>query len=170
MGPVLAALILASTVQTNGSDSPSAASHPQLNTVQFELEATPTKGHPQLQHKGRGKNIKDNATTIAAIVAAIITIVSFVFNYRATIRNQQDTQFYEALKRFGDNDSPSVRFSAAGFLSVMAAILQQHFSNLTPGKAFEENSVVFERLGENLTDLHRQQSYLVSRGTPWSKQ
>jgi hypothetical protein len=160
VGPVLAALILASTLQANESGSPSDASHPQPNTVQIELEATPTKGPPQLQHKGRlGKNIKDNATTIAAIIAAIITIVSFVFNYRATIRNQQDTQFYEALKRFGDNDSPSVRFSAAGLLSVMACRHKRYFTTaffqLNAAQSFEENSVVSERLGENLTDLYR---------------
>src|SRR5262249_34950567 len=57
---------------------------------------------------------------IAAFVAALVTLVTFVFNYRATIRNQRDTQFYEALKRFGDQNSSVLRSSAAGLLAPMA--------------------------------------------------
>src|SRR5262249_51795394 len=36
---------------------------------------------------------------VAAALAALTTIVTFVFNYRFTIRSQTDTQFYEALRR-----------------------------------------------------------------------
>jgi hypothetical protein len=56
-------------------------------------------------------------TPVGALVAAIVAFLSFGFNYRSTLRNQQDTQFYEALKRFGDKDSPAVRASAAGLLA-----------------------------------------------------
>lgn len=166
VGPILAALLLTSTVQANGSSSHSDATHPQPNSAQIEGNATPTKGDPQLQHKGRlGKNIKDNAaaiTTIAAAITTVATIVAAIFialNYRLTVRNQQDTQFYEALKRFGDNDSPSVRFSAAGLLSVMACRHKRYFATaffqLNAGQSFEENSVVSEQLSENLADLYR---------------
>jgi hypothetical protein len=161
--PILGALVLASIVQANGAISPSDANHPEPNSVQIEGKATPTKGRPQLQHKGRlGKNIKDNApaiTTIATIVAAIFAIVSFALNYRTTVRNQQDTQFYEALKRFGDNDSPSVRFSAAGLLAVMACRHRRYFATaffqLNAGQSLEQNSVVFEQLGDSLETLYR---------------
>jgi Pentapeptide repeats (9 copies)/Pentapeptide repeats (8 copies) len=160
VGPVFAVLLLASTVQANGSSSRSDAGHPQPNPVQIEEKAAPTKGHPQLQHKGRlVKNIKDNAAAIPTIVAAIFAIASFGINYLTTVRNQQDTQFYEALKRFGDNDSPSVRFSAAGLLSVMACRHKRYFKTaffqLNAGQSFEENSVVLEDLGENLVELYR---------------
>jgi uncharacterized protein YjbI with pentapeptide repeats len=59
-------------------------------------------------------------SVFGAIVAALVTITTFVFNYRATIRNQRDTQFYEALKRFGDQSSSIMRSSAAGLLGQMA--------------------------------------------------
>jgi uncharacterized protein YjbI with pentapeptide repeats len=54
-------------------------------------------------------------------VAALVTLITFVFNYRATIGNQHDTQFYEALKRFGDQTSSVLRSSAAGLLAQMAS-------------------------------------------------
>jgi uncharacterized protein YjbI with pentapeptide repeats len=57
---------------------------------------------------------------IGATLAAIVALISFGFNYRATIRNQKDTQFYEALKRIGDKDSPTLRASAAGLIAQMA--------------------------------------------------
>jgi uncharacterized protein YjbI with pentapeptide repeats len=55
-----------------------------------------------------------------AMIAALVTFTTFFFNYRASIRNQRDTQFYEALKRFGDQSSPVLRSSAAGLLGQMA--------------------------------------------------
>jgi len=53
------------------------------------------------------------------LIAARITFLSFLFNYYATLKNQSDTQFYEALKRFGDQDSAAIRASAAGMLATM---------------------------------------------------
>lgn len=70
------------------------------------------------------QKISDNPASVLGVlgvfVAALITLLSFVFNYRATLRSQSDTQFYEALKRFGDKDSPAMRSSAAGILSQKA--------------------------------------------------
>lgn len=69
-------------------------------------------------------NIKDNPASalgvLGAALVAFVALISFIFNYRATLRNQQDTQFYEALKRFGDTDSPAGRSSAAGILAQMS--------------------------------------------------
>lgn len=56
---------------------------------------------------------------VGALVTARITYLSFISNYYATLRNQSDTQFFEALKRFGDKDSSSTRASAAGLLTVI---------------------------------------------------
>jgi len=58
---------------------------------------------------------------VGALVAALVTLVTFIFNYRATLQNQRDAQFYEALKRFGDQTSPVLRSSAAGLLAQMAS-------------------------------------------------
>ena len=54
-----------------------------------------------------------------AISAAIVALMSLAFNYRSTLQSQRDTQFYEALKRFGDEDSHILRSTAAGLLAQM---------------------------------------------------
>jgi Pentapeptide repeats (8 copies) len=105
-------------------------------------------------------------TALGALAAAIAAWVSFSFNYRATIRNQQDLRFYEALKRFGDKDSAAVRASAAGLLAELGAItrrvwlwttgrpfLQVSLHQLTVGLLLEENSVVLEAIGDSLIEL-----------------
>ncbi len=61
---------------------------------------------------------------IGASIAAIVALVSFVLNYRAAMRNQKDMQFYEALKRFGDPSSPSVRASATTLITQIGAECQ----------------------------------------------
>jgi uncharacterized protein YjbI with pentapeptide repeats len=54
---------------------------------------------------------------IAALLAAFVGLLTLYVNNRAALRAQRDSQFYEALKRFGDRDSPTVRSSAAGILA-----------------------------------------------------
>lgn len=61
-------------------------------------------------------NLPALVTAVGAILAAFFTLFSFIFNYRSAQRHQRDTQFYEALKRFGDG-SPATRSSAAGLLA-----------------------------------------------------
>jgi hypothetical protein len=75
-----------------------------------------------------------------AVVAALVTITTFLFNYRSTIRTQRDTQFYEALKRFGDKDSPVIRASAAGLLGQMA-LLQTGFRHPYFSTVFDQLSL-----------------------------
>lgn len=58
---------------------------------------------------------------LGALIAALVTLVTFVFNFRSTLRSQRDTQFFEALKRFGDQTSPMLRTSAVGLLTQMAS-------------------------------------------------
>ena len=59
-------------------------------------------------------------TVLGAMIAALVALASLIVNSRVTMRTQRDTQFYEALKRFGDKDSPILRSSAAGLLAQMA--------------------------------------------------
>lgn len=81
----------------------------------YRFQAKSTQNAPI----GFWKKTLDNPAALGAILAALFAIISFVFNYSATRQIQRDTQFYEALKRFGD-DSPAIRASAAGLLSQMA--------------------------------------------------
>lgn len=67
---------------------------------------------------------KDNIPFLSLIFTAIVTVgswITFRFTYRASLRSQADTQFYEALKRLSDKDSPASRATAAGLLSQMAS-------------------------------------------------
>jgi uncharacterized protein YjbI with pentapeptide repeats len=103
------------------------------------------------------ENIAENPASslgvVGAVIVALVTLVSFIFNYRATLKNQRDTQFYEALKRFGDNTSPSARSSAAGLLARMSRnkigvyrrqtpYFETGFHQLIAGLQIEENPVV----------------------------
>lgn len=113
----------------------------QLIEKQIEKEIAQTEYFRQQttknsETKSFWQNIKDNTTAIitgtAALIAATIAFISFFFNYRATIRNQRDTQFYEALKRLGDKDSASTRASAAGLLSQMSKTKQGFYKKTKP--------------------------------------
>jgi hypothetical protein len=77
---------------------------------------------------------KENAAFIGGLVAAFIAFLSFqqskrtadenlklsLANSRDERQSQSDTQFYEALKRFGDKDSPALRASAAALIAQLA--------------------------------------------------
>lgn len=87
----------------------------------------------------------------AALIAACVAFVSFLFNYRSTLRSQRDTQFYEAMKRFGDKDSPALRSSAAGLLGQFAtaypkAYLNTAFQQLLAGLFLESNRMVLRSI------------------------
>lgn len=100
---------------------------------------------------------------MGAIAASFVAFISFIFNYRTTLRNQTDTQFYEALKRFGDKDSPAIRSSAAGLLSQMGrkrlgVRRQRHYlrtalDQLIAGHLIDENSAVLTSISEALKQL-----------------
>ncbi|MEA3148764.1 MAG: hypothetical protein QOI53_4429, partial [Verrucomicrobiota bacterium] len=160
---VLAAIILATALPVHGSIDSSGSSNPQPKVTALEdrEKLVHQKDYSKPRHSRLGKNLKDNAAiigTIATIVAAIFAIYSFVLNYRTTIRNQQDTQFYEALKRLGDKDSPSVRSSAAGLLRQMIFSHQRYlrttFYQLTASQSLEQNSVVADSIGDALEFLY----------------
>jgi hypothetical protein len=50
-----------------------------------------------------------------------LTLHALYKNQRLTIETQNDAQFYEALKRFGDKDSAGLRSSAVGLLTDMTS-------------------------------------------------
>jgi uncharacterized protein YjbI with pentapeptide repeats len=105
-------------VTVRHTDEPGLAAHQQNDEAQtryYEIlarKAEEQQSLPQL--------LLSNLGALGATLAAIVALLSFGFNYRATSRNQKDTQFYEALKRIGDKDSPTLRASAAGLIAQMA--------------------------------------------------
>jgi len=68
------------------------------------------------------KLFSDPADTVGAagtVLGAFLILTLFGLNASSSRRYRRDTQFYEALKRFGDEGSPFMRSSAAGLLGHM---------------------------------------------------
>ena len=106
---------------------------------------------------------------LGALVAAFVGLFSLYKNQRLAIASQYDTQFYEALKRFGERDSARLRSSAVGLLTEMAnrnvskGWFQQNnnsgskfstvLNQLAAGSRLEENRVVLNTIKDALMDL-----------------
>ena len=107
------------------------------------------------------RKAKDNLPALGAILGAVITasvaIVSMSFNYRATLRHQQDTQFDETLRRFGERDNCIVRASAAALLAVMAQRQPRYFHSafvhLFSGLTLERSSLALDAIRTSINDL-----------------
>lgn len=97
-----------------------------------EPSPTPTPTPVKSFRQSLNENPASVGTFVAALLVAIVGLVTLFVNQRSAIQNQRDTQFYEALKRFGDKDSPTVRCSAAGILAQMAALKVRDFNLLHP--------------------------------------
>jgi hypothetical protein len=67
------------------------------------------------------KQVQDILLGAGATLAAVVALLSLNLNLGATLRHQEDTQFYEALKRLGDKDSPQTRSIAAALLAEVAS-------------------------------------------------
>jgi hypothetical protein len=68
---------------------------------------------------------------IAALFTAMVGLLTLYVNNRSAIISHTDTQFYEALKLFGDKNS-SMRSSAAGILGRMSNIKRFEFDIRKP--------------------------------------
>jgi len=107
------------------------------------------------------RKAKDNLPALGAILGAVITasvaIVSMSFNYQATLRHQQDAQFDETLRRFGDRDNCIVRTSAAALLAGMARRQPRYFDSafveLFSGSILETNSLTLDSIRTSINDL-----------------
>jgi Pentapeptide repeats (8 copies) len=107
------------------------------------------------------RKAKENLPALGAILGAVITasvaIVSMSFNYHATLRHQQDTQFDETLRRFGDRENCIVRASAAALLAGMAQRQPRYFHSaygqLFSGLISERSSLMLESIHTSINDL-----------------
>jgi pentapeptide repeat protein len=115
----------------------------------------------QRRPKSFWQKAKDNLPALGAILGAVITasvaLVSLSFNYHATLRLQRDTQFDEALRRFGDRDNCIVRASAAGLLAGMAQRQPRYFYvafvQLFSGLTLERSSLTLDSIRTSILDL-----------------
>src|SRR5580704_8051875 len=90
----------------------------------------------QADKRGFWRNLREYGGPIGAAVAAVVAIVAFGLNYRATVRSRADAKFYEALNLFADKKNPGVRSSAAGLLEQMGSTRKRYYQT-----AFDQLSV-----------------------------
>jgi hypothetical protein len=99
--------------------------------------------HRQADKRGFWRNLREYGGPVGAAVAAVVAIVFFGLNYRATLRSRADAKFYEALNLFADRENPTVRSSAAGILEQMASTKERYyqaaFDQLSVGLLAERN-------------------------------
>jgi hypothetical protein len=108
-----------------------------LTQAQIENQrAQATYYQRQADKRGFWRNLHEYGGPIGAAVAAVVAIISFGLNYRATLRSRTDAKFYEALNLFADRENPSVRSSAAGLLEQMALTRKRYYQT-----AFDQLSV-----------------------------
>lgn len=150
--------------QANPSPTP-APDLIQAQTEYYKAQTTKTN-----EERGLWQRVVSLGPLFGAFFVAMVALISFIFNYRATLQGQRDTQFYEALKRFGDKDSPRLRSSAAGTLAQMGRRkvgrvkgllplnrIQPYFGTaldqLITGLRLEENPVVLTSIDNALQQL-----------------
>ena len=108
-----------------------------LTQAQIENQrAQATYYQRQADKRGFWRNLREYGGPVGAAVAAIVAIISFSLNYRATLRSREDARFYEALNLFAEKANPSVRSRAAGLLEQMASTKRRYFET-----AFDQLSV-----------------------------
>lgn len=91
----------------------------QLEIYRKQVEAQTAQQAPKSWWR---KMLADPADTVGAagtVLGAFVLIILFGLNGSSSRRYRRDTQFYEALKRFGDEGSPFMRSSAAGLIGQM---------------------------------------------------
>lgn len=103
------------------SDEAQAEYYRELTRKLREPTPTPTKTLKEHLEENPTPVLGVLGAVLAALFAALVGLLTLYVNSRNALRAQRDTQFYEALKRLGDKDSPPLRVSAAGQIAQMAA-------------------------------------------------
>jgi hypothetical protein len=117
----------------------------------------------KLRHPDLWTYLSGTLPVSVALIGVIISLVSFLRSQKRNIEQERNTQFYEALKRFGDKDSPMLRASAVGLLYTMATRPVENgeahpffdlvFEHFTTAINLEANREVLQLLRARLTDL-----------------
>lgn len=176
----------------------------ELNRAQKQNQEAQTEYYLEQTKKLRAgepnktfwQNVSDNPASalgvLGAVIVALVTLISFILNYRVSLNNQMDTQFYEALKRLGDKDSPAVRSSAAALIAQMSGHGRRNFrlrhpiaslkngerayfttsrNQLVTGLLLEENSVALLSIRDALHTIvktdPRQAAEMIFRANQW---
>ena len=157
---IIVLVLLACCMAVAGFCSHAISTEEKLTQAQIYNQKLQAQSNEK-QTRSFWRKAKDNLPALGAILGAVITasvaIVSMSFNYRATLRHQQDTRFDETLRRFGERDNCIVRASAAALLAVMAQRQPRYFHSafvhLFSGLILERSSLVLDSIRTSINDL-----------------
>ena len=157
---IIVLVLLASCMAVAGFCAQTISTEEKLTQAQIYNQKLQAQ-YNEKQPRNFWRKAKDNLPALGAILGAVITasvaIVSMSFNYQATLRHQQDAQFDETLRRFGDRDNCIVRTSAAALLAGMARRQPRYFDSafvqLFSGSILERNSLTLDSIRTSINDL-----------------
>jgi hypothetical protein len=134
--------------------------------------SSPPKSFSESVAENPGSVIGVVGTILAALFATLVGLTNLFIASRNAQMVQIDAQFYEAMRRFGEKDSPAARSSAAGLIAQMAIYQRHRFSlalrrlvsriswprpyfktaldQLVAGLLLENNEVVLTSIAEGL--------------------
>jgi uncharacterized protein YjbI with pentapeptide repeats len=75
----------------------------------------------QSDKRGFWRSLREFGWPVGVIALGVAAIVTVGLNQRANLRSRLDTEFYETIKLFGQNENPRSRLIAAGVLAQMAS-------------------------------------------------
>jgi hypothetical protein len=157
---IIVLVLLACSMAVGGFCAHATSTEEKLTQAPSYNQKLPTP-YNEKQSRSFWRRTKDNLPVLGAILGVVITatvaIASMSFNYHATLRHRQDTQFDETLSRFGDRDNCVVRASAAALLVGMAQRQPRYFHSafvqLFSGLISERSSLVLDSIRTSINDL-----------------
>lgn len=137
----------------------------ELEVSRRQMEAALPKTYKTMLEKYTAKDPGDLVESLAAVLGVFLIFLILYNNYRFTRLDQRDARFFEALKRFGDMESPALRSTAAGLLAQMGrqrAYADTALDQLLSGLMLEEHPVVQASIRNAVVGLAKHDPELVS--------
>jgi Pentapeptide repeats (8 copies) len=120
-GVYLAAFLLFQGVIPYGFAGEPAETGDPLVQAQIENQKAQARYYSrQSDRRGFWVSLREFGLPVGVIAVGVAAIVAVWLNQRANLRSRLDTEFYETIRLFGQNENPHSRLIAAGVLAQMA--------------------------------------------------